>query len=159
MFFWQWWCSDDLNRAINKSLFTQQIVLELGLLNYFDAWSLEPTPFFKASDDGTDWESLDDDFSYTLSLSESCCFFSLSPPQKSTCLNFFPKKRCRDSLRFKKLLLSPSTPWELGSPHHLSSRPWRLESFEELVQFLMIYRRREGFSHKEARVSWRGKGP
>ena len=34
------------NLLITTYLFTQQIVLELGLLNYFDAWSLEPTPFF-----------------------------------------------------------------------------------------------------------------
>ena len=158
-----------MNRAINEEEFIDHQVFvyptdSSGVGTSKLLRCLEPTPFFKASDDGTDWESLDDDFSYTLPLSDlvlqgllSCCFFFLFPPLKRVHVSTFPPKKDVE-IRFpsNKLLLSPSTPWELGSPHHLIIATVTTESFEELVQFLMIYRRREGFSHKEARVSLEG---
>ena len=151
---------------ITTYLFTQQIVLELGLLNYFDAWSLEPTPFFSKLQMmaliGKVWTMTFHmlfPFRFSAARGYNLAGFFFRPLKRVHVSTFPPKKRCRDSLRFKKLLLSPSTPWELGSPHHLIIATVTTESFEELVQFLMIYRRREGFSHKEARVSWRGKGP
>lgn len=119
------------NLLITKYLFTQQIVLELGLLNYFDAWSLEPTPFFQSF---RWWHWLGKFgrwlFIYS-SLSESCCFFFLSPPQKRSkeyMSQLSPKKRCRKSFPSKKLLLSPSTPWEWGplTIYHRDRDDWVL---------------------------------
>lgn len=122
------------NLLITKSLFTQQIVLELELLNYFDAWSLEPTrtPFFKASDDGTAWESLDDDFSYTLPFQNLAVFFFPFRPLKRdqrVHVSTFPPKKDVEKLPFKKIVAFAVNSVGVGVPspsNHRDRDDWVL---------------------------------
>lgn len=145
MFFWQWWCSDDLNRAINEEEFIDYQVFVYPtdssgvgtskLLRCLEPWAY---PFFSKLQMmaliGKVWTMT---FHILFPFRILLFLFSFAPSKeiKRVHVSTFPQKKMSKKLPFKKIVAFAVNSVGVGSPHHLSSWPWRLSPLKSWSSF------------------------